>query len=176
MFYVGPYWLPLALGFICATDGPTNRRTKGRIWKQNLFFQNTKKISLVSKPYRFKTWAVSQSVSLQTRAQGNRPPTLPYTEKNVNLLSQYTNGRPKASNGQRFPSPVLNVFVSTKFHFDETISLAGLVSFIRPTFMGTLRLCNFCNFGATLLGFGSVFSNIIVHGIWNFGKNRITLT
>ena len=46
----------------------------------------------------------------------------------------------------------------------------------RPTFMGTLRLCNFCNFGATLLGFGTVFSNIIVHGIRNFGKNRVTLT
>ena len=31
-------------------------------------------------------------------------------------------------------------FVSTKIHFDETISLAGLVSsmsFVRPTFMGT---------------------------------------
>ena len=76
------------------------------------------------------------------------------------------------------------VFVSTKFHFDETISLAGLVSFVDvrssmfvcPTFMETLRLCNFCNFGATLLGFGIVFSNIIVHGIRNFGKNRITLT
>ena len=47
---------------------------------------------------------------------------------------------------------------------------------IRPTFMGTLRLCNFCNFGATLLGFGTVFTNIILHGIRNFGKNRITLT
>ena len=47
---------------------------------------------------------------------------------------------------------------------------------VRPTFMGTLRLCNFCNFGATLLGFGTVFTNIIVHGIRNFGKNRITLT
>ena len=45
-----------------------------------------------------------------------------------------------------------------------------------PTFMETLRLCNFCNFGATLLGFGTVFTNIIVHGIRNFGKNRITLT
>ena len=45
-----------------------------------------------------------------------------------------------------------------------------------PTFMGTLRLYNFCNFGATLLGFGTVFTNIILHGIRNFGKNRITLT
>ena len=42
--------------------------------------------------------------------------------------------------------------------------------------METLRLYNFCNFGATLLGFGTVFTNIIVHGIRNFGKNRITLT
>ena len=47
---------------------------------------------------------------------------------------------------------------------------------VRPTFMETLRLCNFCNFGATLLGFGTVFTNIILHGIRNFGKNRITLT
>ena len=47
------------------------------------------------------------------------------------------------------------IFVSTKFHFDETISLAGLVSLlfvVRATFMETLRLYNFCNFGATLLG------------------------
>ena len=42
--------------------------------------------------------------------------------------------------------------------------------------METLRLYNFCKFGATLLGFGTVFTNIIVHGIRNFGKNRITLT
>ena len=42
--------------------------------------------------------------------------------------------------------------------------------------METLRLCNFCNFGATLLEFGTVFTNIILHGIRNFGKNRITLT
>ena len=31
--------------------------------------------------------------------------------------------------------------------------------FVRPTFMETLRLGNFCNFGATLLGFGTVFTN-----------------
>merc|ERR1712105_390874 len=72
------------------------------------------------------------------------------------------------------------IFVSTKFHFDETISLAGLVSsmmfVVCPTFMGTLRLYNFCYFGATLLGFGTVFTNIILHGFRNFGKNRITLT
>ena len=42
--------------------------------------------------------------------------------------------------------------------------------------METLRLCNFCNVGATLLEFGTVFTNIILHGIRNFGKNRITLT
>ena len=64
---------------------------------------------------------------------------------------------------------VILVFVSTKFHFDETRSLAGLVSLsmlmmfvVRPTFMGTLRLYNFCNFGATLLGFDTVFTNIIL--------------
>ena len=61
------------------------------------------------------------------------------------------------------------IFVLTKFHFDETISLAGLVSCVRcssfvvvrcPTFMETLRWDNFCNFGATFLGFGTLFTNI----------------
>merc|ERR1712212_1465695 len=46
----------------------------------------------------------------------------------------------------------------------------------QKTLMETLRLCNFCNFGATLVEFGTVFTNIILHGIRNFGKNRITLT
>merc|ERR1719187_863309 len=46
----------------------------------------------------------------------------------------------------------------------------------QKTLIETLRLCNFCNFGATLLGFGTVFTNIILHGFRNFGKNRITLT
>merc|ERR1712105_565902 len=74
----------------------------------------------------------------------------------------------------------LCLFVSTKFHFDETISLAGLVSlFVRssfvvrcPPFMETLRWDNFCNFGATLLGFGTLFTNIILLWIRNFEKNR----
>ena len=42
--------------------------------------------------------------------------------------------------------------------------------------METLRLCNFCNFGATLLGFGTVFTNIILLWIRNFEKNRTTPT
>ena len=42
--------------------------------------------------------------------------------------------------------------------------------------METLRLCNFCNFGATLLGFGIVFTNIILLWIRNFEKNRTTPT
>ena len=46
----------------------------------------------------------------------------------------------------------LNHFVLTIFHFDETISRC------RPTFMETFQLYNFCNFGATLLGFGTVHS------------------
>ena len=46
----------------------------------------------------------------------------------------------------------------------------------RPPIIEILRWDNFCNFGATLLGFGTMFTNIIVHGIRNFGKNRITLT
>ena len=59
---------------------------------------------------------------------------------------------------------ITTIFVSTKFHFDETISLAGLVSLmssfvIRPISMKTLQLYNFCNFGAPLLGFGTVSSS-----------------
>ena len=73
------------------------------------------------------------------------------------------------------------LFVSTKFHFDETISLAGLVSFVRrsfvcATFMETLRWDNFCNFGATFLGFGTLFTNIILLWIRNFEKNPTTRT
>ena len=34
----------------------------------------------------------------------------------------------------------------------------------RPTFMETLRWDNFCNFGATLLRFGTLFTNIILLG------------
>ena len=74
----------------------------------------------------------------------------------------------------------LHIFVSTKFHFDETISLAGLVSLldvvVRPTFMGTLRWDNFCNFGATLLRFGTVFTNILLLWIRNFEKHWSTPT
>ena len=42
--------------------------------------------------------------------------------------------------------------------------------------METLRLCNFCNFGATLLEFGTVFTNIILLWIRNFEKNWTTPT
>merc|ERR1712212_461194 len=68
-----------------------------------------------------------------------------------------------------------SVFVSTKFHFDETISLAGLVSsfVVRrrcATFIETLRWDNFCNFGATHLGFGTLFTNIILLWIRNSEK------
>ena len=38
------------------------------------------------------------------------------------------------------------------------------------TFMETLRWDNFCNFGATLLGFGTLFTNIILLWIRNFEK------
>ena len=72
------------------------------------------------------------------------------------------------------------IFVSSKFHFDETITLAGLVSslfvVVRATFMETLRWDNFCNFGATFLGFGTLFTNIILLWIRNFEKNRTTPT
>ena len=42
--------------------------------------------------------------------------------------------------------------------------------------METLRLCNFCNFGATLLEFGTVFTNIILLWIRNFEENPTTPT
>merc|ERR1712212_784866 len=42
--------------------------------------------------------------------------------------------------------------------------------------MGTLRWDNFCNFGATLLEFGTLFTNIILLWIRNFEKNRTTPT
>ena len=42
--------------------------------------------------------------------------------------------------------------------------------------METLRWDNFCNFGATLLGFGTLFTNIILLWIRNFEKNRTTPT
>ena len=67
------------------------------------------------------------------------------------------------------------IFVSTKSHFDETIIHAGLVSlfdvrrsFVCPTFMETLRWDNFCNFGATLLRFGTLLSNIILPWLKTF--------
>ena len=75
----------------------------------------------------------------------------------------------------------LNFFVSTKFHFDKTISLARLVSSLFvvrrcATFMETLRWDNFCNFGATLLRFCTLFTNIILLWIRNFETNRTTPT
>ena len=42
--------------------------------------------------------------------------------------------------------------------------------------METLRLYNFCNCGATLLGFGTLFPNIILLWIRNVEKNWTTLT
>merc|ERR1712105_306441 len=49
--------------------------------------------------------------------------------------------------------------------------------FVRcATFMETLRWDNFCNFGATLLGFGTLFTNIILLWIRNFEKHRTTPT
>ena len=42
--------------------------------------------------------------------------------------------------------------------------------------METLQWDNFCNFGATLLGFGTLFTNIILLWIRNFEKNRTTPT
>ena len=47
---------------------------------------------------------------------------------------------------------------------------------IGATFMETLQWDNFCNFGATLLGFGTLFTNIILLWIRNFEKNRTTPT
>merc|ERR1712212_826268 len=46
----------------------------------------------------------------------------------------------------------------------------------RATFMETLRWDNFCNFGATFLGFGTLFTNIILLWIRNCEKNRTTPT
>merc|ERR1712212_32109 len=45
-----------------------------------------------------------------------------------------------------------------------------------PTFMETLRWDNFCNFGATFLKFGTLFTNIILLWIRNFEKNPTTRT
>ena len=46
----------------------------------------------------------------------------------------------------------------------------------QKTLMETLQLCSFCNFGATLLEFGTVFTNIILLWIRNFEKNWTTPT
>jgi hypothetical protein len=42
--------------------------------------------------------------------------------------------------------------------------------------METLQWDNFCNLGATLLGFGTLFTNIILLWIRNFEKNPTTPT
>ena len=42
--------------------------------------------------------------------------------------------------------------------------------------METLRLCNFCKFGARGLEFGTMFTNIILLWILDFGKNWTSLT
>ena len=64
------------------------------------------------------------------------------------------------------------------FRRDYKSCRIGVVVDVRSLFVvpHLWELSNFCNFGATLLGFGTVFTNIILHGIRNFGKNRITLT
>ena len=46
----------------------------------------------------------------------------------------------------------------------------------QKTLMEILQLCNFCNFGATLLEFRTMITNIILLWIQNFGKNWTTLT
>ena len=46
----------------------------------------------------------------------------------------------------------------------------------RPPIRETLQWDNFRNFGATLLGFGTLFTNIILLWIRNFEKNRTTPT
>ena len=46
----------------------------------------------------------------------------------------------------------------------------------RATFMETLRWDNFCYFGATLLRFGTLFTNIILLYFRNSEKNRTTPT
>ena len=51
-----------------------------------------------------------------------------------------------------------------------------LMLFVHPTFMGTLRWDDFCNFGATLLRFGTLLSNIILPWIQNFEKSRTAPT
>ena len=60
----------------------------------------------------------------------------------------------------------------------SVFSVGSLLFVVRrcATFMETLRLYNFCNFAATLLGFGTVFTNIILLWIRNFEKNRTTPT
>ena len=62
------------------------------------------------------------------------------------------------------------------FRRDYKSCQVGVVDVVRATFMETLRWDNFCNFGATLLGFGTLFTNIILLWIRNFEKNRTTPT
>ena len=47
---------------------------------------------------------------------------------------------------------------------------------VRPTFKETLRWVNFCSFGATVLGVGTLFTNIILLWTRNSEKNRTTPT
>ena len=51
-----------------------------------------------------------------------------------------------------------------------------IVDVRRPPIMETLQWDNFCTFGATLLGFGTLFTNIILLWIRNFEKNPTTPT
>ena len=46
----------------------------------------------------------------------------------------------------------------------------------RPPIMETLQWDNCCSFGATLLGFGAMFTNIILLWIRNFEENWTTPT
>ena len=58
-------------------------------------------------------------------------------------------------------------YVSTKFHFDETMSArVGVVDVRRSCqIYGNLVIIKLCNFGATVLGFDTVITNIILPGI-----------
>ena len=62
------------------------------------------------------------------------------------------------------------------FRRDYKSCKIGVVVVRRPPIMKTLQWDNFCNFGATLLGFGTLFTNIILLWIQNLGKYWTTLT
>ena len=60
--------------------------------------------------------------------------------------------------------------------YNEFVGFQKQLANYNQNWLISLQWDNFCDFGATFLGFGTLFTNIILLWIRNFEKNRTTPT